>query len=62
MTATTTNWPGTALRLVADWLSRIADRLERPMARALVLETSPLAPTAEDRLAEIRTRAHIPYY
>jgi hypothetical protein len=32
------------------------------MARALVLETSPLAPTAEDRLAEIRTRAHIPYY
>jgi len=62
MAATTTNWSGTALRLVAGWLSRIADRLERPMARALVLETSPLAPTAEDRLAEIRTRAHIPYY
>ena len=55
-------WSATVLRSVASWLARVAERLERPVARALILEPAPLAPTAEERLAEMRTRAHVPYY
>jgi delta 1-pyrroline-5-carboxylate dehydrogenase len=55
-------WSGTMLRSLAAWLSRAADDLERPVARVLTLEPAPLPPTVEDRLAEIRTRAHVPYY
>jgi hypothetical protein len=62
MAATPPVWSGTMLRSLAAWLTRAADHLERPIARVLVLEPAPLAPTAEDRLAEIRTRAHVPYY
>ena len=60
--ATNAVWSGTMLRSVAGWLTRVAERLEQPVARALVLEPGPIAPTAEERLAEMRARAHIPYY
>jgi len=62
MAAVARNWSGTVLRSVAAWLARIADHLERPVARVLTLEPAPLAPTVEERLAEMRTRAHVPYY
>jgi len=55
-------WSGKVLRSVASWLTRVADRLEKPVARVLLLEPAPIASTAEERLAEMRARAHIPYY
>ena len=60
--ASNTAWTGTVLRSLASWLHRVADRLEKPIARVLILEPAPVAPTAEERLAEMRMRAHIPYY
>jgi len=48
--------PGIALRWLAAWLTRTADRLERPAPRALALEPAPLDASIEERLARIRVR------
>jgi len=62
MAATAPGWSGTVLRSLAAWLTGLADALEHPVARVMALEPAPLVPSIDDLLAEMRTRAHIPYY
>jgi hypothetical protein len=56
MAATAPACPCVALRSLAGWLTRTADHLERPTARVLALEPAPLAPSIDERLAELRGR------
>jgi hypothetical protein len=51
-----------ALRSLAAWLTRAADHLERPAARALALEPVSTSLSADEQIAELRSRLHRPYY
>ena len=56
MSAPSPSLPGIALRSLAAWLMRAADRLERPAPRVLALEPAPLERSIDERLAELRGR------
>jgi hypothetical protein len=62
MAALAPTWPGALLRTAAAWLELAAERAERPVARALALEPVGSAHSADERIAELRARLHVPYY